>query len=551
MRGKMKIFWEDVKYFWSNKFYAVIVSLTAVCSYGFQISHEAVGIDDTCIPLYFEDGLAPAVGRWTLYVINKFFHVSDFTPWVTELAGVLLFMFAATVWCVVFSRIMGRERSIAGYTFFAAIFLSCPLISEIYVYYLHNGISLAYGLTGISLLLVLQAAETGRQRKRAALYGAEAAAVLTVALGCYESFMIVFAVGMLLLFILVRGFGNGDKYVRKPWNWVGMLLAVAALAVGFRWLILKLVLGIFRIEIPESFRVEYRSVFSFADMSRAEFFMNFKRFWVKYYLNAFAYLPITVLVLGIAALLAICIVRGIRKKDIFLPLAALAVPAAPACMVVIEGKETYYRAAQYVPLIGAFAIFLLLVLAKESMPRFCAAAGAVLAGILLWNQCAEMNKWFYVDYLKYQDAKNVMDQVAFDLERGCDTEKPVVFRGAYFVPYGIAKDAYLDYGSGRYQWIRRIGDLIDPHLVEKYNSEDGHGYVFAETPVNSILRWGATAFDGTAGELGNFMKMLGHDFNIETNLEKIEEAERRTEGMPHFPETGYIKECEEYIIVNF
>lgn len=546
----MKAFWEDIRYFWSNRIYAVVVSLTAVCSYGFKISHETIGIDDTCVPMYFEEGLAPAVGRWTLYVINKFFHISDFAPWMTELAGVLLMLLAASVWCVAFSRILGRGKSIWAYTFFSALFISCPLISEIYVYYLHNGISLAYVLTGMVMLLLLRAMGTTVERKKRLLYTVAGAALLTVALGCYESFMIVFAVGMLLLFILVRGFGNKEEYVTNPWAWAGLVVAMAAAAIVGRWLALKLVLGSFHIEIPESFRVEYRNVFSFTEMSRAEFFMVCKRFWIKYYLNAFVYQPITVLVFGIAAVLVVCIVTGIRKRDIFLPLAALAIPVLPTCMVIIEGKETYYRAAQYVPLIGAFAVFLLLILTQKHLPKMCMTVGAALAMVLLWRQCTEMNKWFYVDYMKYQDAKRVMEQVAFDLEKSYDTNKPVIFRGAYMVPYGIAKDAYVGYDSAGYRWICRIGGLVDPHLVEKYNAEDGHGYVFAETPVNSALRWGATAFDGTAAELGNFMKMLGHDFRIETDLQKIEEAEKLTEDMPDFPEAGYIKDCEEYIIVN-
>ena len=95
-----------------------------------------------------------------------------------------------------------------------------------------------------------------------------------------------------------------------------------------------------------------------------------------------------------------------------------------------------------------------------------------------------------------------------------------------------------------------MGDLIDPHLIEKYNADDGNGYVFAETPVNSTLRWGVTAFDGTASELGNFWKMLGYNFRIETDLRKIEEAEQISEEMPEFPRTGYIKECGDYIIIN-
>lgn len=546
----MKSFWEDIKYFWSNKFYAIVVSLAAACSYGFKVTHGTIGIDDTCIPMYFEDGLAPAVGRWTLYLINKILHISDFAPWMTELAGVILLAFAGTAWCVVFSRIVGKERYMAGYTFFSALFLSCPLISEIYVYYLHNGISLAYGLTAVALLCLLTVMESGSRKKKLFCMAA-ASAALTAALGCYESFMIVYAMGLLFLFVLNRGFGGrGQRYADSPWKWGGALAVTAGSAMGLRWLVLKMIQEIWHVGIPKNFRVEYRGVFSFTDTDVTGVFMILKRHLVKYYLNAFAYRPVTVLVLGFMVLTVVCIIMGVRRKDLFLPLAALAAPILPVCMVVIEGKDTYYRAAQYVPLVGAFAVFLLLKLAEEHLPAFCRKAGMVMAFILLWNQCTEMNRWFYVDYLKYQDARGVMEQVAYDLEKDYGTEKPIVFRGAYYVPYGIVQDAYLAFDSVEYGWIRRIGDLVDPHLVEKYNAEDGHGYDFAETPVNSTLRWGATAFDGTASQLGNFMRMLGHEFRMETDLSRIDEAEKISEDMPEFPETGYIKECKDYIIVN-
>lgn len=548
----MKAFWDDMKFFWSNKLCAAVVSLAAVYSYGFKIAHETIGIDDTCISLYFEEGLAPAVGRWTLFLANKLFHISDFAPWMTELTGVLLLLFAAAAWCVVFLRILGREKYMTAYAFFSALFLSCPLISEIYVYYLHNGISLAYGLTAMGLLVLLKALEAGTGWKQRGAAVLAAGVVLAVALGCYESFMIVFAEGMILLFLLARGWGNRKrKYTVSPWAWGGATVATAVSALGVRWLALRLVLGIFHIEIPAGFGVEYRSVFAFMKQGTEELSMNLKRHLVKYFLNAFAYQPILILVLGFGILFLICTVAGIRKKDIFLPLAALALPALPMCMVAIEGKDTYYRAAQYVPLIGAFAVFLLLMLVKEHLPGACMAVSVALASILLWNQCAETNQWFYVDYMKYQDARRVMEQVAYDLEKGYDTAKPVVFRGAYYVPYEIAKGAYLEFDSVEYGWIRRIGDMVDPHLVEKYNAEDGHGYAFAETPVNSTLRWAATAFDGTAVQLGNFVKMLGHDLVIETDLQNIDAADAIADDMFHFPEEGYIRDCGEYIIVNF
>lgn len=147
-----------------------------------------------------------------------------------------------------------------------------------------------------------------------------------------------------------------------------------------------------------------------------------------------------------------------------------------------------------------------------------------------------------------------MAKIAGDLEQGYDVSKPIVFRGAYTVPYDICKDAYVSFSSGQYRWICRLTDWCDPHLKEKYFGETGKGYVFAETPIVSTLQWGVTAFDGTSGQLIEFWKMHGHeDFICEKDLGVIEEAEQRRaqEHMPGYPDKGYIREYEDYIIVNF
>ena len=122
---------EDMRYFISKKIYCVIVLLAAAGAYGFQVTHVAVGIDDTAIELYFEEGLAPAMGRWTLFILNKIFHISNFSPWVTDLAGVIFLMLAALLWCVLLYRFWGEKVPLLGYAFFSALFVTCPLISEV------------------------------------------------------------------------------------------------------------------------------------------------------------------------------------------------------------------------------------------------------------------------------------------------------------------------------------------------------------------------------------------------------------------------------------
>ncbi len=547
----MKSLWKDMSFFLTNKIYMMLVSIVAVGSYGFAITHQTIGIDDTAIGMYFgEDGLAPAMGRWVIYLLNKLISLDAFLPWMTELIAVMIFLLSVTLWCVLWYRIVGNQVHILGYAIFSALFISCPLISEVFVYYLHNGICLAYGLTALSLLLILEAMKECKLKARI-LYVIASIALLTTALGCYESFIIVYIMGMIFMFFLLRK-DHKDGYTVKVLPWMGALVTTVAACVMLRSVLLRVLRLIFGYSIPDSFTVGYRNIFENLGQSKADFFMAIKKFWVMYYLNGVCYLPITVLVLAIAALICFAIYKSVRQKDILLVLSMLAVPFVPVTMVLIEGMPTHYRASQYVPLIGAFAIFLAF---KEwnydKMPKGVSVVAVVAAFALIWNQSVDMNRWFYVDYLKYEDTKTVMNHIAYDLESKYDLLKPVVFRGPYDVPYEIAKDAYLSFSSDEYRFMKSVADMVDVHLLEKFNGENGRGYVFAETPVNSTLRWGITAFDGTAKQLQAFWEMHGYGIKVETDLEKIAEAEALRIGMPTYPKEGYIKETEEYIIVNF
>ena len=85
----MKEWLEEYKGFWKNKFYCLMLGLTGLLSYGYLVTHQTVGIDDTPYAYYFEEGLAAIVGRWVMFLVNKVLHISEFAPFVTDLCGVL------------------------------------------------------------------------------------------------------------------------------------------------------------------------------------------------------------------------------------------------------------------------------------------------------------------------------------------------------------------------------------------------------------------------------------------------------------------------------
>ena len=536
------------------------LALIAVCAYGYAVTHYAIGMDDTAIPMYYEEGMAPYVGRWSLFGLNKIFHFTAYAPWVVELISVLLLMSAVTLWCVLWRRACGSRTvlPIWSYVFAAGIFLSCPLISELFVFYLHNGICLGYGMTALALLCFLDSLAQEKTKKYRLQQLALSAALLSISLGFYESFLIVYAMGAIMCFFLVRRLygkeGGNSEYSPKLLLWAGYGITASIAGLAVHKAVLIILKNIYHLEKFSCYNVLYRSLFGDIFTVEGELQMLLKRFFVKYYVNAVVYLPITVLVSAFLFIGIYALCSGVWKKDILLPVCAAMLIILPVVMSLAEGLATRYRSAQYVPVVGAFAVFLaMLEIRLHGCPKWLAVPGALCMSALLLAQCADMNKWFRLDYLKYQDAKEVMARVADDLERECDIRKPIVFRGAYTVPYEICGDACVSFSSKRYQWICRLTDWMDPHLKEKYFEKGGRGYVFAETPIISTLQWGVTAFDGTSGQLIEFLKMHGYSsFHCETDLNVIEDAEliRARENMPGYPDDGYMVEYDDYIIVN-
>ena len=255
---------------------------------------------------------------------------------------------------------------------------------------------------------------------------------------------------------------------------------------------------------------------------------------------------------------------SIRKKDFWIIVLMLGSFVASFLLAVVEGKATLYRSAQFLPLICAFGILV----AARAVSGFAAwlragvgrqeIRGAITKGIvvlyvfisvvILWNQCTDLNKWFYVDYQKYEYTKDYMLRVANELERNFDTGKPVIFTGEWDNPESIVGDAYVDYSSGTFYKMKRIADLADGHLLEKFYRD--HGVWVAQAPSLSVVSWGKYAFD-TDEELLRFLRMHGHEFRPLPDTSLYDPAEKYAVELPSFPAEGSIVDMGDYIIIHF
>ena len=562
-----------------NRLYMGILLLTAVCAYGYKVTNVTIGIDDTPSLYYFEEGLIAIVGRWVLFLLNKVIALAEFVPFVTDFAAVILLIAAAIVWTALFYSVFGEKLPMTGYAFFAAIFVSCPLISEVFTYFLHNGIAIGYLSCAVSLCFMKEWQSSMRKpRKGSGLWEklycpavtklAAAAVFLWIAMGCYESFMILWLAGLLLLLLSERICLGTERTARTGERGVFGTLAGGALAA----LVAVLLRSLMIVVLTKAFHLEYlrgeavqRSVTEMLGWmvqpgAFGELLMILKRTFVLYGVFAYAYLPIRIFVLSAVVITVVTLVRVIRGRDLWALILLPAAYLAAFSLLFIEGKATLYRSAQFLPIFCGYGVLLFAYIIYELTGssgcgvhrRLCLGTRGIAVAVLVvitWNQCMDMTKWFYIDKQKYDAAVKTVDQIALDLERDFDTSKPVIFTGNYEIPYSIVKDAYVSYGDSKYYKMKRLTDLIDPDLLDKYN-RGSKGVWVAQTPALSVIDWGRYAFDSDA-ELVRFFEMHGHRLVACGDIDRYAEAEQESLNLPEYPQDGYIVDKGDYIIVHF
>lgn len=544
---------EEIQWFLRQKIYVLCLTLTAVLSYGFEIVHPIIGIDDTAVELYLKDGLEVVMGRWTLFLLNKIFYIAEFAPFMLELIGVLFFMLGVTLFCVLIKRCMDGvvQLDIRAYTVFACVFISNPIISEVFIYYYHNGSGMAYALIALALLAFYEVVH--RQDKKLP-FAVLSMLLLWVASGCYESFLILYILGVIVLL-----FGYGIAHPERLRGlFVPKLLGVGALLVTgsvlLRAITIPLLTKLFSLqgmtELKAQRSLTEMSVLFDGKAGLETLWMLMKRFYVVYYVNAVCYLPVTGYVAAVFILGAGAVYFVVKKKNVWYPILWVGMLTAPFLLTLAEASVTLYRSCQYLPFFAAVgALFFYVFLAgRKRAGKIWRGAALALMLVVVYRQATEMNRDFYLDYLKYEHTRTVLTQVAHDVESRYGTEKPIVFTGYYDVPYEFLKDYYVGYGSKEFQWVVRLTDPIDPHLKEKYYTP--YGYSFVGEAHYPFIEWGFDAFDGTNRQMIRFLEMHGHTFQTITDLDILQKAREIGDTMPRWPAEGSITEQEAYILIH-
>lgn len=182
--------------------------------------------------------------------------------------------------------------------------------------------------------------------------------------------------------------------------------------------------------------------------------------------------------------------------------------------------EMLFRAAQgfcfFVAGVVLCALYLLDKHDRWKWIHYVRKTAYILAVLLILLQAADLNKWFYNDYIRYKKEEFALHSIATRLIAECDISKPVVFTNP-------------DHES---------------YLYEKADVNQVNG--------NSMLIWGLEGLDAASSRtMIDIFKLHGYDFIQSPTAEQAERGHLSSETMEAWPKRGSIQEFDDYIVVNF
>ncbi len=562
-----KVRWQMRKTVKSNFVYFLIVMVVAIFSYGYHITHFAIGVDDTAMELYFEEGLSVCTNRWTLFCLNRILGLNfiHWPPALVESLSVIFLCVSITIWCLLIRKVLLSVKvtlPMMWYGLAAALVISCPIMSEIWVYYVHNGVAMAYGITAISLYLFLLSLDRNAGRKIGKVIGS--GLCLAVAIGCYETMLDCFVIGAIFIFMLLQALmekKEDSAYGVGFGPWIIRGVAVLSISILVRFLMHKILFKVFSLQNMEQYGVnDYNSFFGDLFSTPGEFGILIKKMYVKYIVNAVVYLPITFLVIVGVIFLSFALYYTFKKKRIWVIVCVPAMFFVPFLTTVVAGRTKSYHSAQFIPIVLMFGFIVMgIILSYDNKLRNKMITGIVvgvtLCGIII--QVGDINKWFRYDYNKYLEAEAIMRDTAEQLIAEYDTGKPVVVVGASMPDDEILNVASIPFDSWKYQIIDKM-TWFDPTIKEKFHGNyGGWGYYYSDSAMLSVLTWARNPFENcdlvASQQYTSFWEMIGYDnFEYVSTVEMIEEAERIRESsnMPGYPENGYILDNGNMLIVN-
>lgn len=560
---------KQISYFLKNKWFMLMLLLSAVAGYGYVLTHGTCGIDDISIDLYFEKGIGVAIGRWPYYIVNKVIPIAEYTPFLGDFITVLLLMLTAIVWCVLLRMLIQKEIVIWAYIAFAVWFMDYSMNADVFVFYLQNGLGFVHLFSVLSLIAFLYLYRNEVKVKQQIMIRIGVIVMLTLAISFYESAANIFLTGIMLVMLIDLLVQKKDSVFRGKRFFMAIVFAGRYLVYAMvgRRVIRSVLMKVFGISAYTFYRstssIEWIVKGGIANIGR-NLGELLEQIYCDYFAIGVVYYPI--LLFAVCSILFLGAVGycAWKQKDGLLLLTGAGAYISLFALSVIQGDAMEYRACQIFTIFVALVFFGVVVVAANAKKWVHVCIGTIVTGAVLYS-VYDMNQWFVLDYEKTEYEMQVIDQIAADLNSGEYNvqEKPLVIVGDFELPDEIY-DKYCikdtDFG-----W-----NVVAAAVTDAKKLEDGK-YCYGQN-YSSMVDWSVHAFAMHFGynvPIRQFFEYRNHTFlwaesEITERVFKtyypldweyysytyIENYEENYDGAAQYPVDGYIEELDDCIIVR-
>ena len=226
-----------VKYFCKSKIFIATVILVTVLSFGYVITNTAVGMDDTAFDRYYLENEMLAIGRWGAYIVYNILNVTEFIPFWLDFIAASVIMFTSVLWCLFLKKNLKEKLPIGAYIIFASVFISFPIINEIFIFENCN-IAVMLG-TFLASLGVMLFYENYNNIHKKSIY-VLSALILTFAVSMYEACAQVMLVSICITSILMT-YTDKNKKIKDIFKYIFCALGIVAISVVLDQIVVKLI----------------------------------------------------------------------------------------------------------------------------------------------------------------------------------------------------------------------------------------------------------------------------------------------------------------------
>lgn len=489
-KSVFKTFWFDVRELLACKKFSLIILLVGILTYFFFLTTVSVGVDELTSDRYLGGELL-AQGRFTGQIINSIMSF-DRTEVLQNLVGVVAYA-AGSILMLVYlqSFLSGRRFKLHAAIMFCSIFISYPLLVESFNY---HGLPFAIGGNMILIAIILWIIRLNPK-------GWLPIAILLLCLSAswHEGEIPVYLCAIFSGYLLDALSHEKRETEEKILQNIAKYIIPLGLALVVKTWITRIIQTVVHIDASTvaGNTISWLSKSPIECIKTILYEMKY-----EYFLKAFYYFPISILLISTIIFFIFIIKYTIQKKNLRVFVLGACVLGSLFSLTIVSGKLMPYRASQVFSLFIAFSWCLF----NSENSRIIKRRLIMTASLLIVvNQIISSNYWFEVDHLRAQEEGSFIQSLGYDLSTINDEDKPVVFVGSYSESTALKNRMYISSDSF---WAKSINAMVG---INGYKQNERYWVCIPQTIGNSAITWGIEAFAEVNTELLRLFSYYGYD----------------------------------------